>query len=343
MNAIRRTLGSRHSNPILFALIAIIIYLWGKGSPALLNTGVSVITFSLIAVPLGLMWGHGKMISVCQASFAAVGGYCSAHLTINYGWSPWLSLAPAILLPALIAYILSRRILRLPELALALSTVAIGQVWGTFSGLANNLTGGYEGVFGLPRLPFGETEAGTYIGGAVALGVLIVLHENYTRSARGRALRAIKVDPILAQSVGSNVASQRSIVFSMAAGAAGFAGWYYAHNVGFLAPDSLSFTQSLAVLFMVVIGGRSSSLGPVIGAVIYIIASDHLPGGQIQGVYFGGMLVLALLLLPDGLLSIPSLLRRRKFGRVHQPVSEAESDPFTRVEAKSELESGAPS
>jgi branched-chain amino acid transport system permease protein len=70
-----------------------------------------------------------------------------------------------------------------------------------------------------------------------------------------------------------------------------------------------------------VIGGRRSSIGPIIGAIVYIIASDHLPGGDIQGAYFGAMLVLVLLVLPDGITSLPRIVGRavRRHGSPASP------------------------
>lgn len=299
-----------HHNVIGYTVAAVIVFVLAQNNPGLFETGISVLTFSLIAIPLGLMYGHGGVISICQAAFAAVGGYASAKLTIDYGWSPWATMVIAMVVPGVLAFVLSRRILRLSELALALTTVAIGQAWAIFAGLAKPLTGGHIGIFGIPPLPFASDAAGAYIGGAIAVLVVIILYENFVHSARGRALNAIRTDPILASSTGGDVAAQRAVIFSIAAAVAGLGGWYYAHYVGFIAPDSLSFVQSTAILFMVVIGGRRSSIGPVVGAVVYIVASDLLPGGDIQGAYFGAMLVLVLLVLPDGAASLPKLVRR---------------------------------
>lgn len=314
MNSLLPAQARRHLNVGAFVAAAVVVYLFALQNAAIFETAISVLTFSLIAIPLGLMYGHGGVISVCQAAFAAVGGYATAKLCVEHGWSPWVSLLFAIALPALVAFAISRRILRLPEFALALTTVALGQAWAIFAGLADPVTGGHIGIAGVPPLPIGMDPAQAFIGGAALVAVIIALYENFVRSARGRALNAIRTDPILASSLGVNVAAQRAVIFSIAAGVAGLGGWFYAHYVGFIAPDSLSFHQSTAILFMVVIGGRRSSLGPVIGAVIYIMASDHLPGADIQGAYFGAMLVAAILLLPDGVASLPDIVRRRTRG-----------------------------
>ncbi|MDI6912317.1 branched-chain amino acid ABC transporter permease [Nocardioides sp.] len=304
------TVLGRHRNLLAYAVVIGIVISVAQGRESIYDVGVSILVFGLMGIPLALMYGHGGIISLCQASFAALGGYATSILTVSHGWSAWEALAPSILVPGVIAYLISRPILRLPELSLALTTIALAQLWYGLVALGGDRTGGHVGLYGMPALPFGDEQLGGFLGIAVLVAAAIWAFENYVRSARGRALNAIRIDPILARSVGADVARERALVFGVAAGVAGLAGWYFSLYVGFLSPDSLSFTQSFAVLFMVVIGGRRSSIGPLIGSTVYILAGDLLPGGVAQGVVFGAMLVAVLLLLPDGLASLGGIVRR---------------------------------
>lgn len=300
-----------HRNLFLFAAAVLATAVAAQQQPSLYDTGVTVLVFALIGTPLALMYGHCGIISLSQGAFAALGGYATAIVTAHYGWSPWTSLILALAVPALVALAIARPILKLPELVLALATLAISQAWELIVALGGEFTGGHVGIFGIPALPFEPDPLGAFLGIAGLVAIAIYAFDNFVRSARGRAANAIRVDTILAQSTGVHVAAHRTTLFVTAAAVAGLAGWYYAHYVGYLAPNSLGFTQSAAILFMVVIGGQRSSLGATVGAVIYVVARDVLPGGEMQGVWFGAMLILVLLLAPGGAASVTDVFTRR--------------------------------
>jgi branched-chain amino acid transport system permease protein len=299
--------------PAVVVVGFIVVMLLGLVRPSLHTTMFTIGLYALIALPLGLIYGQGGTISLAQGSFAALGAYTSAILTTRYGISPVLSVIPAMLLPAALAFVIARPILRLPELSLALVTLSLGTVIAVGLQRGGDFTGSYVGLSGAPPLPIvGKNPVLVAIALWTAVLIVVVLYSHFVRSARGRALNAIRVDRLLAEAMGVNVPFDLATLFAVAAAIAGLAGWFYVHAIGYIAPDSLNAETSANILFMVVLGGRRAVLGPILGAAFFTFANDFLPGAETHGLFFGTILVLILLLSPDGILSPQALRAMRR-------------------------------
>jgi len=300
--------------PAVVLAVFLLVMLLGLVRPSLHTTMFTIGLYALIAVPLGLIYGQGGTISIAQGSFAALGAYTSAILTTRYGVPPALSVIPAILLPAIVAFVIARPILRLPELSLALVTLSLGTVIAVGLQRGGDFTGSYVGLSGAPPLPLvGKDPVLVAIALWSVLLLVVILYSHFVHSARGRALNAVRVDRLLAEAMGVNVPLYLATLFAIAAGVAGLAGWFYVHFIGYIAPDSLSVETSAHILFMVVLGGRRSVLGPILGAAFFTFANDFLPGAETHGLFFGTILVLILLASPDGILSPQALRAIRRF------------------------------
>jgi branched-chain amino acid transport system permease protein len=229
--------------------------------------------------------------------------------------------------------LIARPILRLPELSLALVTLSLGTVVAVGLQRGGDFTGSYVGLSGAPPLPLvGKDPVAVAIALWTVVLLVVVMYSHFVRSARGRALNAIRVDRLLAESMGVNVPFDLATLFAVAAGIAGLAGWFYVHSIGYIAPDSLNVETSANILFMVVLGGRRAVLGPILGAAFFTFANDFLPGAETHGLFFGTILVLILLLSPDGILSPQALRKLRKLFTRHDRVDSA--GPVLVAEAK---------
>ncbi len=302
-------------NAVILILLVGVLTLGGQLQSSIYTTSVTIGIYALIALPLGLLYGQGGTISIAQGSFAALGAYTTAICTTRYGLSPMETVIPSMMVPAVLAFIIARPILRLPELSLALVTLSLGTVIQVALERGGDFTNNYIGISGIPLLPFiGSSVIGAHFLIWSLVLVCVIFYSCYIASARGRALNAVRVDRLLAESVGVNVAFDLSILFAGAAAIAGLAGWFYAHFVGYIAPTSLNVAVSAHILFMVVVGGRKAVLGPVLGAIIFTFSNDLLPGTQIQGLFFGTMLIFVLVFFPDGVLSLSWRQLVRRFG-----------------------------
>ena len=114
--------------PVIVVVGFCLMMLLGLARPSLHTTMFTIGMYALIALPLGLIYGQGGTISLAQGSFAALGAYTSAILSTRYGVPPLLALIPAMLFPAVVAFVIARPILRLPELSLALVTLSFSTV-----------------------------------------------------------------------------------------------------------------------------------------------------------------------------------------------------------------------
>ena len=289
-------------NTCIILVAAAVGVLAVQGRPVGTDNAVLIGIQALIALSVGLSYGQAGILSMAQAVLAAVGGYLSAILALRFGVSPYLTLVPAIALPTALAWVLARFVTPLDHLAAALATLALSTVVEIVARSWDSVTGGYVGLTGVPSLP-GVTTPGMFAGlvwFVVALAVF--LYENLMRSAYGRALNTVRHDRARATADGVDVPALMSAGFAFAAALAGLAGWLYVHYITYMSPSSLDTHASISVLLMAVVGGVGYVLGPVIGTVLLSLLMHLLPAQEVQGLFFGGALVLILLLARDGLL-----------------------------------------
>jgi len=287
-----------------------------SSNPAAIDTSVTIATFTIIAISLALSYGLGGMLSFAQATFAAIGAYATAILTTKLGVSPLIGLPVAILVPMILAYLLSRLIVRLSPLALGLATLALSQLIELLLDEGGHFTGGYVGISSIAELIPASNWLWLHLLGWGIVAVVLLAAVRLRNSNTGRAIKAVSIDDTLAQGVGIRPVKELTMLFTVSGGIAGLAGWFYAHSRTYLAPTSLSLELSFMVAIAVIVGGRRTLLGPVLGTAMIVILRDVLPGAETHGMFYGAALVVTLLLFPDGILGTDwKAISRRLGGR----------------------------
>ncbi|MDP4026490.1 branched-chain amino acid ABC transporter permease [Methylobacterium sp. NEAU 140] len=272
------------------------------GHPFLLDNSIMIGIFSLMALSVGISYGQAGILSLATATFAAIGAFATAILTVNYRLSPYLGLLAAILLPTVCAYLLARCILRLSPLPLSIATFVLGGLVEVLIKQGGDFTGGYIGLSGIPRLSIAPSaQAMHFLTWAVVL-LVVVLCVSLMNSSTGRAINTARHDPLRAVADGVDVPHLLSNTFAFSGAIAGVAGWLYAHHITYIGPDSLTTQVSITVLLMAVVGGVKVILGPIFGAAILMVVVLYLPAAESQGMFFGSILVFMLLVAPNGLL-----------------------------------------
>jgi branched-chain amino acid transport system permease protein len=271
--------------------------------PAWLDIAIAIVINALVALSVGLTFGQAGILSAAQGSFAAVGGYTSGILCLKLGWSPWLALPLAIAFPAALGYGLARLVARLAPLAVALATLTLSAMVEIVLRSWDDLTGGYVGLAGIPPV-FGGQPVAFYALAVALLALAVLAYENLILSRFGRALATIRVDRARAMADGVGVPGLLSAAFALAAAMAGAGGWLYAHYFSYLSPGSLGTDLSISVLLMMVVGGARNILGPVAGSVILGVLAQLLPAQEVQGLFYGGALIVILLVARNGLLGL---------------------------------------
>lgn len=298
--------------------------------------------FTIILVGLNLLMGFAGQVSLGQAAFYGLGAFFSAILTVkarNLGipaaladawWWPWLVMVSGAAIVGGLSYLIGWAILRLRGHYLAMATLGLGIavfiVLRENLGLSGlNLTGGFDGVVGIPRLRIGAytvwpTHRYFILVWTVALGS-IALGLNIVRSRLGRALRAIHGSELAAETLGVAAPGYKAQIFATSAALAALAGSLYAHFQAAVVPATFGFVPSLELVLMSAVGGMASIWGAPLGALTVLLLEELLrirlrvifPGatGEFEAVAFGLLLVLVLLFWPRGIAGrAPGLVRR---------------------------------
>jgi branched-chain amino acid transport system permease protein len=269
---------------------------------------------------LDILVGYTGLVSFGHAAWLAVGAYTFGFLA-QHGWDAIPAIAVTIAVTAVLSWLLGTVATRAGGLAFAIITLAEGVVLYT---LIINLgfVGGGVGLFGVP-LPtiaglslLGSQRSLYFFALALALVSYLALRA-LVASPAGGFWQAIRDDRMRAHSIGIEVRRYEVMAFVVAAvfGAIGGVA-FVALNAG-IGPSQFDWTQSGLALVILIVGGSGTIYGGVIGAFIYVFASNYLTSSfaSTWQVYFGALFVALVLLLPGGVAGMIRLaagrLRRR--------------------------------
>ena len=298
----------------LLALLAVAAWLlpYGLDSYSIHVVNV-IIIFAVLAVGLGLAMGIGGQVNLAQVAFFGVGAYATAILTTRTGLGFWFSAVLAVAVTMVIGLLVGTPALRVQSHYLGIVTLGLALAftnWVTNAGIA----GGAEGISAIPvpTIP-GIDLSSEYLyyyleliifAVGLAFGLFIV------RTGLGRRMRAMRDDALAAGALGAEVPMLRMTAFLLASVYGGIAGVLYTGLIRYVAPESFSIANMFLLLAMVIIGGRQSLLGCVVGAValsvIREVLVDHPTVAQIA---YGAVVVLVVVFAPTGLAGLPSRVR----------------------------------
>ena len=276
----------------------------------------------LTVIGLVLLTGSAGITSFGQAAFVGIGAYATGYITSKLGYSPFLGLVAGAAITAFAAFVIGAATLRLSGHYLALSTIAWGIslffVFGNVDAL-----GGHTGMSGIPPIRVGSVSfenTGTMFWLISAMVLLAFFATNNILNSRvGRALRALKTNPLTAESFGVDTAKEKISIFVYAALLSSVSGWLYAHFARFVNPTPFGLNAGVENQFMAVIGGVNSVWGALIGSSIVLVTKEYLQttlpaiigsGGNFEIIIFGILVLVLLQINQDG--GISSLFARRK-------------------------------
>jgi branched-chain amino acid transport system permease protein len=284
--------------------------------------GVTAGFHVILAVSLNLLIGYAGQISLGHAAFFGLGAYGSAILTARYGLNPWLAMLASLAVVFLVASLIARPILRLRGHYLAMATLGFGIIVHIVMVQAVTLTGGPDGLSGIPGLTLLgwslKTDLHWYWLVAGVMLAVVWLSLNIVDSRTGRALRAVHGAELAAEMMGIDTARTKAQVFVLSALLSAFAGSLFAHQQGFVSPDSFSFFVSIELVTMVVLGGMASTYGAVFGAVtLTLLKAGLVVFHDYEMVILGATLMAVMIFLPQGLFvgvarGVRLLLARRR-------------------------------
>ncbi len=278
-------------------------------------------TLALTAVAgigLNVLLGLTGQVSFGHVGFYALGAYTVAVLSVAAKWNFWLALPVAALLAGATGALLALPALRVRGPYLAMVTIAFGFVIENLAVEWRSVTGGQNGIMGVPQPAVGAFAFGER-GVAIASIVLAALAAYgfwlLARSRWGAAMRAVKDSEVAAESIGLDPVRIKTLAFAISAVCAGIAGAFFASLSGFVTPSTFSFSQSILFVLVVIIGGAGALAGPLVGATIVVLLPEALAAlAEYRLLFFGALLLGVLWLAPDGVTGLGERLiaRRRK-------------------------------
>lgn len=272
------------------------------------------LVFALVAVSLDLLWGYAGQLSLGHAAFFGLGAY-AASLVLMGGGGPGRSaaaIALAVLVPAGAALVMGYLLFSggVGGVYFAIVTLLVSLLLEQLAITWSGFTGGINGLFGMAPLDLGvltiSSLTSAYYLVLVVVAAAFLATRWLTRTPFGRALTAIRSHEHRAHSLGLSVVTIKTAVFTISCGLAGLAGLLYVPLERFVYPTQLGLIASTSVVVWVVIGGRGTLVGPVIGAVVVEYLASAL-SGALQGYWtlvIGIFLVVVVVLRPGGLHSL---------------------------------------
>ena len=276
---------------------------------------------TILALGLLLTLRAGRL-SLAQASLAGVGGYVSAYIAVHSQVNLLLTLILGALVAGVVGALVGILALRLHGFYFVIATLAFSQIFTIVTGAWQSVTGGLNGIIGIPRLSttpggtFDFSFAGGYTGYSLLLlaaaAICFVIVGLATGKNRvGRAISAVGEDDTLAAALGAGVTRWRVAAFVVGSLMAGFAGAVQASYLGAAAPTTYNINASVLVLAMVYLGGSRSLPGAVVGAFALTYIPEWLRfGDQTQLLFTGLFFIFIAFALPKGLLPTLTIVWR---------------------------------
>lgn len=289
-----------------------------------LDLSILVLTYVMLGWGLNVVVGLAGLLDLGYVAFYAVGAYSYALLATTFDLSFWICLPLAGILAAFWGVLLGFPVLRLRGDYLAIVTLAFGEIIRLVLINWSSVTGGPNGITGIPRpsffgIPFNATEDGFAARFGIEFSAThriiflfylifgLALLTNWVtirlrRLPIGRAWEALREDEIACRSLGINTTTTKLTAFAVGAMFGGFAGSFFATRQGFISPESFSFLESAFILAIVVLGGMGSQLGVALAALAMIGGFELFRGlEQYRMLVFGLAMVLLMIWRPRGL------------------------------------------
>ena len=285
----------------------------------ILHQIIMISIYLVLVYATNLVTGLGGLMTMAQAAFYGIGAYTYAlvalHLPIGFAASCGISLFVA----GLIAWILSKVVLRFRGETFVLATLAFQMIVFTILDNWESVTGGSYGLSEIPRPSLFGWEISTVpeyvllsvIVAALITGVFWVM----LQSPFGLSVRAVRDNEKAAESLRISPQKQLSRAFVISAVLASLAGCFFASYVTYIDPTSFSLTESIFILCILLVGGSGNIIGPFLGVLFMILFPEGLrfmglpdeSAANIREIVYGTILIVLMYYRPNGFKGIYSV------------------------------------
>jgi branched-chain amino acid transport system permease protein len=309
----------------LLALAVVLPFLPFDSRRYLVDTATVLLIYVMLGWGLNVVVGLAGLLDLGYVAFYAVGAYCYALVSRAFGLGFWECLPLSGAVAALFGVLLGFPVLRLRGDYLAIVTLGFGEIiriilvnWASLTGGPNGIsgiprpsffglpltpTGGFADFFGIAYSPDQRVVYLYFVILALALGTNLLVRR-LRRLPIGRAWEALREDEIACRSLGINPTLVKLSAFGTGAMLGGLAGAFFATRASFISPESFTFSESASILAIVVLGGMGSQLGVVLAASFLVLLGElGREFAQYRMVIFGACMILIMIWRPQGLIA----------------------------------------
>lgn len=263
----------------------------------LLNCGLALSQFVVL---------RAGVFSVATPALASIGAYVAGIAALTYGARAATGLLAATAAGTLTGLLLSLPLARLRGVFQAIATVALVQIVLSLALYATDLTGGANGLNGIPKL-VGTPEL------LLCVAATVYLLGSLGRSRIGHAFDAIRQDETVAVTLGISAVAHQALAFALSGAIAGLTGGLMAYHNRSIIAEEFGFGMLVTVLAYVVLGGRRSVLGPLAGATILTLLPELArPLADNRLIVHGAVLMLVIAYLPHGIVDTLQIAHRSR-------------------------------
>jgi branched-chain amino acid transport system permease protein len=274
-----------------------------------------VFILSSIYIILASYWnmldGYLGFINFGYAAFFGVGAYASGILSVHLGFPVYITIFIGGLLSAFLGLLITIPCLRMGIFSVAIVTLAFGEIIRIAISLWRSITGGPNGLWGIPPIFEGASRL-PYFG--LILIILIVMLFGLRAIINcdlGLIFRSIREDEVAASAAGVNVNKYKMLGSSISCFSAGIIGAFYAHYLLTITPSICGITYTVPIMAMSLIGGRGTFLGPIVGAVGLTFLGESirfLEGFRL--LIYGLMMICVMIMAPRGVIGFIGYIER---------------------------------
>ena len=322
-----RSGGNRSARIVVLVVVALALVVAPLVLPAFANqTLIRIGVYAVAVLGLNIIMGYTGQVNLGQIFFVGLGAYVTAY-GVRQGWNIVLVFFLACLIAGVIGLLVALAAARLGGLAIAMVTIALPIVGVPLAKRLDEFTGGSQGISA--RFTDAPEWSGLYNDQWQFYIILLVtaasflLARNLVRGKYGRAFGVVRENEAVAASMGVSPYRTKVLAFTVASIFGGASGFLYLAAVQYTSPETLNFGHSITLLAAMVIGGAGSIAGSLIGGAYYVLVPllTNAIDSSFTTASQGAILLLVLFLLPEGLVSLPRVVRRLTRGRTKRPTS----------------------
>jgi branched-chain amino acid transport system permease protein len=270
--------------------------------------------YSIMTVGFYLVFGMAGQFAFSQAFMVGLGAYTSGYIGATQPF--WVAFIVAVAFSAGVAATFGLLVRKSSHFYFAVATLGLSEIGILVFNQATHFSGvgGQRLNIPSPSL-FGysfDTEMKFFF---LALGVLflaLLLTSAVERSPVRREAVAVRDKELVSSTLGLPILKYKIVMYAIGSGIAAAAGSLYAHWQGVISPDVFNVDLGIAIFLMLILGGADSKWGAVLGAAFYTWVPDYLHSvAKYKEIVYGGLLVIVIIALPEGLIGVLDLVRRR--------------------------------